>query len=183
MRAKRFAPHGAEVELARDPGALGGGHRHAARLDVVGMVVRGVLVVRDDDVGTVFLEEPGQTAGGLVDRDVAEGVLVTFVLPVGHPRIAVAEELQVRDAEDLARALELIESCLHDELLVVAFGVRLDPAGQISELAVGARHDDCGEPLGRVAGEHSARARCLIVGMGMDGHERRHDGQATRKRP
>ena len=83
----------------------------------------------------------------------------------------VAQELEVRDAEDLAAGLELPPSQGHDDALVVAGVARLQAAGRVAELPVGARDEDGAHALIGVAGQDAARADGLVVGMGVHGHE------------
>ena len=77
----------------------------------------------------------------------------------------------MRDAEDLAAGLELAPSQGHDDPLVVPGVARLQAAGRVTELPVGARDEDRAHALACVAGQDAARADGLVVGMGVDGHE------------
>ncbi len=148
------------------------GHRDTAGVDVIGVVVAAELVVGDHDVGLVLLEQAREAFGGIVDGDVAEHVGPVLVLPVDHARVVVPEQLEMRDAERLARSLELAEADAGDLGLVVALISRLDPARCVAELAVRARDDNGSHALVRVPRQDAARARRLVVGVRVHGHQR-----------
>ena len=78
----------------------------------------------------------------------------------------------MRDAERLARSLELAEADAGDLGLVVALFSGLDPARCVAELAVRARDDNGSHALVRVPGQDAARARRLVVGVRVHGHQR-----------
>ena len=62
-------------------------------MDVIGVVVAAALVVGHDDVGLVLLEQVREAFRGIVDGDVAEYVGPILVLPVGHARVVIPEQL------------------------------------------------------------------------------------------
>ena len=136
------------------------------------MVVAAELVVGHDDVGLVPLEQARQAFGGIVDGNVAEHVGPVLVRPVDHARVVVPEQLEMGDAERLACSLELAEADAGDFGLVVALISRLDPARCVSELAVRACDDNGSYAVVRVPGEDAARARRLVVGVRVHGHQR-----------
>ena len=148
-----------EVGLAGNPRSCDCGHGDAAGVDVIGVVVAAELVVGHDDVGSVALEQARQAFGGIVDGDVAEHVGPVLVLPVDHARVVVPEQLEMRDAERLARSLELVEADAGDLGLVVALVSGLDPTRCVAELAVRARDDHGAHAVVRVPGQDAPRAR------------------------
>ena len=165
-------PERREVGLAGYPRSCDRCHGDAAGVDVIGVVVAAELVVGHDDVGLVPLEQAREAFGGIVDGDVAEHVGPVLVLPVDHARVVVPEQLEVRDAERLARSLELAEADAGDLGLVVALISGLDPARCVAELAVRARDDNGSHALVRVPGQDAARARRLVVRVRVHGHQR-----------
>jgi hypothetical protein len=136
------------------------------------MSVEAVVVVGDHDLGPVVLHELGQWRGGGVDGEVAERLGGVVGLPARHPRVVVPEELEVRDPKDPAALLELTATKGDDRLLVVAGVSRFGPTGSIAVLAVGARDEHGADALGAVLGEDASRSGRLVVGMGVDGHQR-----------
>ena len=91
--------------------------------------------------------------------------------PAPHPAVAVAERLDVRDAERGCRHLELAEPDARDVVGVVAVLARLDVPGRVAELAVRARDEHGADALGGVAGERAAGAVRLVVGVRVHRHE------------
>ena len=55
---------------------------------------------------------------------------------------------------------------------VVARFARFHPIGTIAELAIGAGDEHRAHPLVAVAGQHATCAEGLVVGVGVDGHQR-----------
>src|SRR5690606_29538240 len=84
-----LAGDGGVVQLVRHAAPLGGGHRDAVGLDVVGVAVAAVLVVGDDDLRPVALHEGGEPPRGLVQRDVRERLGVVVGGPAVHAGVAV----------------------------------------------------------------------------------------------
>lgn len=125
---------------------------------MIRVVVATLFVVGHDDVGPVQLVQLGEPFGRLLQGHVAEHVVPVLVLPVGHAGVVVAEHLEVGDAERFACPLELAPPDSGDLVGIVPVRPRLDTAGGIAELAVGAGHHDGPQPLGGVAGENSASA-------------------------
>ena len=78
----------------------------------------------------------------------------------------------MRDAERLARSLELAEADAGDLGLVVALISGLDSARCVAEFAVRARDDNGSHAVVRVPGQDAPRARRLVVGVCVHGHQR-----------
>ena len=165
------AGDGRVVQLGRDATLRNGRVRDPVGLDVVGMPVEAVLVVGDDDLRLEGAHQRGQPAPRHGHRCPPEAVGRVVLRPALHARVVVAEQLQVRDAQDLATGLELLAAQRHHHRLVVPRLAGLDPAGRVPELAVGARDQHGAHPLGAVTGEDPARADRFVVGMGVDRHE------------
>src|SRR5262249_42456940 len=109
----------------------------------------------------------------VLERDVAEGVRVVPVVPLGHSGVVVSKQLELAHAEVLGGLAELSQPRLRDVCRVVAVLTRLDAGRAVSELAVRAGDDDGLDALVGVGGQYSARAGCLVVWVGVD----RHQGQ------
>ena len=161
-----------QIELRRDVAALHRGDRDAVRLEMVGMVVAAGVGVRDHHVGPERLEQVEQALRADVDRDVAERIGMVLELPLLHPGVAVAEADRMRHAELAARDVELGEARGGDGVRIVSGFARLHMTGAVAHLAVRAGHDDGLRALVAVAGENAAGAGRLVVGVGVDGHER-----------
>ncbi len=135
------------------------------------MPVEAVLVVGHHDLRLVGAHEVGQPARRLLDRGAPEAAGRVVLRPALHPRVVVAEQLQVRDAEDLATGLQLTAAQRDDDALVVAGVARLEPAGRVAQLTVRAGDEHGTYALSAVAGQDAARADGLVVGVGVHGHE------------
>jgi len=122
----------------------------------------------------VLPDEPRQAPRGLVEVGLPErpGVLVPD--PTHHVRVAIAEVLPLRDAQIAHRRLELGGSKLA-EAAVVGGRVHLgdDDLAHLAARA-GDEHDPAAVLYG--LGHRASRSDRLIVGMGMDGHERQRAG-------
>jgi hypothetical protein len=144
--------------------------RAAARVHVIGMLVRALIVVGDQHLRPVPLDEAGDPRRDLGLRDVDKRVGPVLVVPFRHARVVVAEQFQVRDPEDGAGLAQLSQPQAGHGLLVVPVLPRLDAALRVAEFPVRARHDHRPDALSGVGGEHPAGARCLVVGMGVHCH-------------
>src|SRR6185437_11269588 len=174
------AAHRAEVELGR---AAIGGERllgRTARVHMIRMLVRTLVVVRDQHLRPVRVDQPRDPGRHVRLGDVAESVRPVLVVPFQHAGVAVPEELEVGHAQDRAGLAELGQALLGDRLLVVPVLPRLDPAVGVAELAIGTRHDHGPDALGGVGRQHPAGARRLVVGVRVHRHHRQlfcHDSR------
>src|ERR1039457_4223940 len=77
------------------------------RLNVVGMAVSAVSVICDDNMWAEAADLGDEPAGGLVEWRHPEGVREQIGRCIDHPRIAVAQELDLVHLEDAARLAQL----------------------------------------------------------------------------
>ena len=117
------------------------------RLQVVGMLVAVVDAVRRHDIRLVGLHERGEPVSRDVDGYGAECALVILVIPVRHAGVVVAEQLDLRHAQQLASLSQLAPSRRGHRLGVMACFARLDSAWAVAKLAVGAGDDDRADAL------------------------------------
>jgi hypothetical protein len=141
-----------------------------ARVHVIGMLVRALIVVGDQHLWPVPVDQLADPGRHLRLRDVAEGVRPVLIVPFRHAGVVIAEDFQVGHAQDRAGFAQLSQALLGYRLLVVPVLPGLDPARRVPELPVGARHDHGPDALGGVGRQHTARARRLVVRMGVHGH-------------
>ena len=135
------------------------------------MAVAAELVVGGDDVGLIATHQPGQPPGGLVQVGLPERARVAVAVCAHHPGVAVAEVLPFRDAQDAHRPLELARPDLAEAAVVVGrVHVRND---DLAELAARPGHEDHAMSGLRGLGHRAAGPDGLVVGMGVDVHERR----------
>ncbi len=165
-RAHRVAAE-RRFEDARCAGEGGGAVADPVRLDVVGMAVAAVPVVRDEDVGVLRLEQLGQPGAGVVDVGLPERVRIGVLVPPGHPRVAVAEPQDVVDAQHVCRALGLPPAAV-DQRLAVGEILR-----DLAVLPVGRHHEHDTMSFSRRPGHRSAGQDHLVVGMSVEEHDRR----------
>ena len=148
-------------------GELSGPMTDVVHLDVVGVPVVAVAVVDGEHVGVLLDEDRGQPAGGLFDVGRRERTGVVAARVVGHARVAVAEELDPLDAEDLRRGGGLDDAPLRQLLAVAQHAL-----GHLAELTLGCQHEHHAVTRGRRLGHDTAGRDRLVVGMGVEGHER-----------
>src|SRR5205823_5323269 len=112
--------HAVPVDLGNLPlcprGQFGGPHGDAVGLDVVGVAVSAVVVVRDEDLGPYLQDHLDEVGGGLVDVRLPEAGRVVVVGQAHHPGVAVAaraaELTEVLDAELTHGGRELAQPVL-----------------------------------------------------------------------
>src|ERR1700760_3338396 len=117
-------------------------------LDVVRVTVEAIGVVSDDDIRAVPVHQPGETAGSLLDRSSPECPGCGVTGPAHHPGVAVAEQLQVADAQGAAASFELSPAQRYHCFRVMSRLPGLDPAWPVSGPAVGAGHEHGADALG-----------------------------------
>ena len=81
-------------------------HGHAVYLNVVRMAIAALLIIAGDDVRTEFPDEVHQASRGLVEVRLGQAVRMVIGFPSHHPRVTVAEDMQLLDLQMFARALE-----------------------------------------------------------------------------
>ena len=74
--------------------------------------------------------------------------------------------------EHLATGLEFLEPERDHDRFVVTGLARLHPTRCIPQFTIGAGHEDGPHPFVGVTGQNAARPERLVIGMGVDGHER-----------
>ena len=169
----QFAPAVSdEVELGGDRRSLDGVEGDPVGLAVVGVVVATHVVVGDDHGRLVLLEQLGQPRPRVFDGDVAEHIVPVLELPLCHPRIVVTEGFHVGNGEPVAGHLQLAQARACDLLRMMTRLAWLGVPGSVTILAVGASHDDRPHALVCVTGQDATSARRLVIGVGMDCHER-----------
>src|ERR1700722_17745157 len=141
-------------------------------MDVVGVLVRTLIVIGDQYLRLVLFHQAGDPRGYVRLGDVAERVRPVLVVPVRHAGVVVTEQFEIADTEDLGGFAQLSEALAGYGLLVMPVWSGLDPRGPVAELTAGAGDDHGSDALGGVGGQHAAGARRFVVGMGMDGHHR-----------
>ena len=113
-------------------------------------------------------------AGGLVEIGLPEAARIAIAGLVHHPGVAIAEVLPLGHAEHAHRRLELAGPDLAEASVVVG---RVHVGDDdLAELAAGAgdEHDAVAGPDG--LGHGPAGPDRLVVGMGVDGHQRQGSG-------
>jgi hypothetical protein len=136
-------------------------------LHMVGMAVAAVVVVDGEHVGALFLQQLGQARRGFFDISARKRSVVVVRGFARHSRVAVAEEFDPIDAQDLGRGVQLGDAALRERL------ARPQCFGRVlTQLAAGREHQDDPMPF-RLGARHRARG-CdrLVVGVSMEGHER-----------
>ena len=135
------------------PGELGGAHADAVHLDVVGVAVAAVVVVDGEHVG-VLLVEDARRAGPRPRRRrrVANEPGVVVRRLAGHARVAVAEELDAVDAEDLGGRVQLGDAPVDERLagrervgrVLAELAARREHEHDAMSFGLGARHRAAG---------------------------------------
>ena len=171
-------------------GQLDGAHGHPVRLDVVGVAVEAVRVVRDEHLRAYLSHDLHQVPGGLVEVGLPEGPGVLVGREPHHPGVAVAagaaEEAVVGDAERGARGGQL-----GDAVPAELVGLGGGELGQrrhvdLALLAERAGHQRDVRAVGGVVGHRRAGADRLVVGVRVDQQQaavgqHRHDGHSNRR--
>ena len=162
------------LELLRVPGRVAGPRhgpdRDVVDPDVVGMAVAAEGVVRRHDVGLVLADEPHEPAGRVVEIGLPEVPRIEVPRPAHHVGVAVAEVLPLGHAELAHRGLELAGPDLAEPPMVVGRVHLLHD--DLAHLAAGAGDDDDAVAGLDGLGHRAAGADRLVVGVGMDRHER-----------
>ena len=163
------------LELGRIPrrvaGAVEGADGDVVGPDVIGMTVAAERVVGRHDVRLVAAHEPGQPTGRLVEVRLPERARVAVAVRAHHPGVAVAEVLPLGDAEEAHGPLELAGPDLAETTVVVLrVHVRHD---DLAELAARAGHQHDSPAIRDRPGHRPAGPDRLVVGVGVDGHQRR----------
>ena len=142
--------------------------------DVIGMPVSAELVVGRDDVRPVLPDQPRQPSGRLVQVRHPVRARVAIAVGAHHPRVAIAEVLPLGDAEDPHRPLQLAGPDLAEASMVVR-RVHLGD-DDLAQLAAGAGDQD--DPMAGLdgLGHRPTGPDRFVVGMGVDGHQRRAVG-------
>ena len=163
------------LEHARRAGQLGGPHADPVHLDVVGVAVAAVVVVDREHVGLLVAEDRGQPLGGLVDVGLPERPSGVVLGRAHHPGVDVAEELDPLDAEDLGRRARSPARAARQSVSPSS----RKPSCDLAVLAPGGEHEDDAVPVGGRLGHRAAGGDRLVVGVGVEGDERRHAAEAT----
>ena len=161
-------------QLLRVPGRIAGPrerrHGHLVDPDVVGMAVAAERVVGRHDVGPVPPDEPDQPADRFVEVGLPERPRIVVPGPAHHVRVAVAEVVPFGDAEDAHRVLELAHPDLAEPAVVLGRVHLGDDDLALLAARAGDEHDP--PAVADRSGHRPAGADRLVVGMGVDGHER-----------
>ena len=161
-------------ELLRVPGRVAGPGERADRYvmgaDVVGVAIASEFVVGGDDVGLVSTDEPDQAPRRLVEVGLPEAARVEVPRPTHHVGIAVAEVLPLGHAEDAHGPFQLTCPGLSQAAVVV--GRVHGRHDDLALLAAGACDQDHAMAGGHGLGHRTPGPDRLVVGMGMDGHQR-----------
>ncbi len=144
--------------------------RDVGRVNVVRMP-GAVRVVSDDDLWPVMLDELPDPVGNGLDGHAAERVVVLLGAPPRHAGIAVTEQLEMRDSQVCAGAMELILTDRRHRTGIMAVLARLDTTWPITEFPIGTRDDNRPHSPQCIVRKDAAGRGGLVVGMGMDGHQ------------
>ena len=148
-------------------GELGGAHAHAMHLDVVGMAVATAFVVGGDDLGVFLFEDRRELARRLFHVGGPERSRGVVGRRVDHARVAVAEELDARDAEHLCRPTGFVGTPVAELLRHLEHAVV-----DLAEIAARREHEH--HTMARVGRERERAGDedGLVVGVRVEGHER-----------
>jgi len=105
-------------------------------LYMVGMSVASVIVVNGQYVGILGPKQLGQTGRGLFDIGACERAVVVVRGFAGHARVAIAQELEPVDAQDLGRGLRFGNASLRERL------TGLERVGRELSQLTACRHDE-----------------------------------------
>jgi len=150
---------------------------------VVEVAGQPVLAVGENDVRAVAPHHRRQSAHHLFEGDVGEGVWRIVGRPSGHPGVAVAEQLQVLDAEMGARGPQLGQPLFPYEGVDVAVLAGLAPARTVALLAVGTGDEHSLDTLVRIARQGATGGGDLVVGVGVHSHQPQPTHDVTAPRP
>ncbi len=139
----------------------------AVDLDVVGMPVVPLVVVDGEDVGVLLSEDGREPGRSFLDVGRRERAGIVAARVVGHAGVAVPEERDALDAEDLARGRHLGHAPIGE--LLAGFEHTLD---DLAELALRREHEHDAMTVACRTGHDAPGRDRLVVGVRMKGHER-----------
>ena len=148
-------------------------------LDVIGVPVAAMIVVDRENVGEFLVEDLRQALRRLVGVGGPEGTVGVVLGCPHHSRVEVIEELDARHAEDLGGPLRLLHPPLGHQLAGLEHVVT-----EAGVLTPGRHDEDHPVPFRRCLRHHPGGGDGLVIGMGVEGHERvRHGGILAHARP
>ena len=140
---------------------------------MVGVPVVAPVVVAHQHVGVLAVQDSGQPTGDLVraclvDRRLVQAQRIAVLLPAGHPGVAVLQPVDALDAQD-ARGRTGLAAAMLDQVAVVP-----QMLGTLAVIAVGGEHGDHPVPLAGGQRHHPGGLGRLVIGVGVEKHDRRH---------
>jgi hypothetical protein len=138
---------------------------------MVGVSVPAEGVIDRHHLGLVATNEPYQPAGCLKKVCLPESALVIVGLGSHHSRIAIAQELVMLDSQQV-KCISHFQGPDFAQALPDRFGIVV--VVDLPLCAIGCGHHHHLLARLRVAGENPARPDHLIIGVGVEGKEPRH---------
>ena len=160
----------------RGAGQLGRSGADAMHLDVIRVPVPAMVVVDGEHVGAFLVEDLCEPLCRVVEVGGPEGALRVVLGCPHHPRVEVTEELDAGHSEDLCRTLGLPHPPLRHRLAGLEHLV-----AEAGMFAPGCDDEHHSVSFGGRLRHHSCGGDGLVVGVGVEGHERvRHEGILAR---
>ena len=140
-----------------------GRQRDAVRLNVVGVTVEAVLVIRHDHLRPLLAENLRQSFRCFVDRGCPKGPRVVVLWPALHAGIPIVERYEAIDTKNADGFGQLTLAEFGDLVGIVSVLIRLDAADGVTVLTTRAGHENRTHSLILEDAEGAAGGTCFIV--------------------